>query len=171
MNQKFLVVFILLSLALGCAGLESLEVRERIYGKEVPVITQSFASKQIRPGDTWKVYLNASDPDGNMKYIVCTIQQPGVGVYSPSYTRIKEENRKELSGYIYLNTVSPGKLLNFVNLTLTVHIQDRAGHFSQPAIFPLSFHARFIQEAPLQGVFKEQDLGPIMITLRAGRRG
>ena len=170
MNQKLLVVLILLSPALGCAGLESLEVREKIYGREVPVITHSFASQQIRPNDTWKVYLNASDPDANMKYIVCTIQQPGAGVYSASYTRIKEENRKELSGYVYLNTVNPGNLLNFVNLTLTVQVQDKAGHFSQPAVYPLSLHARFTQEAPPPGVFKEEDLGPIMITLRSGRR-
>jgi hypothetical protein len=105
-----------------------------------------------------------------MKYIVCAIQQPGAGVYSASYTRIKEENRKELSGYVYLNTINPGRLLNFVNLTLTVQVQDKAGHFSQPAVYPLSLHARFTQEAPPPGVFKEEDLGPIMITLRSGRR-
>ncbi|MCJ7495779.1 MAG: hypothetical protein MUP68_16330 [Deltaproteobacteria bacterium] len=39
-----------------------------------------------------------------MKYIVCTIDQPGIGTYPVSFTRIKEENRQELSGHIYLNT-------------------------------------------------------------------
>jgi len=165
MNRKILALVILPFLTLGCAALEPIEVREKTYGKGVPVITQSFASKQMRPGDTWKVYLNASDPDVDMKNIVCTIEQPGIGTYPVSFTRIKEANRKELSGYIYLNTVGI-QGLNFVNITLTVQVQDKAGHLSQPAVFPLSFNLRFEQETPPAGTFLEKDLGPIMITLR-----
>jgi hypothetical protein len=45
-----------------------------------PVITNSFACRQIRPGDTWKIYLLAEDPEGEMKAIVCTVDQPGAGV-------------------------------------------------------------------------------------------
>lgn len=168
MDKKFLAIFVLLLLAVGCVVLGGLEEREKRYGKEVPVISESFASKQLRPGDTWNVYLKASDPDGDMKNIVCTIDQPGRGTYPVSFTKIREENRKELSGYIYLNTSGPFgyEWLNFANITLTVQIQDRAGHYSKPVVFPLSFQARFTQEAPPQGIFKEQNLGPIMITLR-----
>jgi hypothetical protein len=155
---------------MGCIGLETMEVREAKYGKSVPVIQKSFASKGISPGQTWKIYLIASDPDGEMKNIVCTIDQPGVGVYPASFTKIKEENRKELSGYIYLNTQSWDDL-TFLNLTLTVQIQDEAGHFSAPAIFPLSFNSRFAQEPAPPGVFQEKDLGPILIRLRTIREG
>jgi len=164
-NKKFLALLVLPLWAWGCAALDPLEVREGRYGKAVPVITNSFASQQIRPGDTWKVYLNASDPDGDMKNIVCTIDQPGKGVYPVSYTRIAEANRKELSGFIYLNTVG-GRELNFVTLSLSVQIQDKAGHFSQPAVFPLSFNLNFEQAFPPVGTFQEKDLGPILITLR-----
>jgi len=166
MDKKFLAVLVLPFLALGCAALEPIEVREQIHGKGVPVITQSFASKQMRPGDTWKVYLNASDPDGDMKNIVCAIEQPGMPTYPVSFTKIKEVNRKELSGYIYLNT---GGIqgLNWVNITLTAQVQDKAGHLSQPVVLPLSFNWRFKQEAPPPGIFQEKELGPIMIILRA----
>jgi len=41
-------------------------------GKAIPIISHSFAAQSLRLGDTWKVYLNAADPDGDMKYIVCT---------------------------------------------------------------------------------------------------
>jgi len=167
MSQKILFLFTLFCLAMGCAALEPMQVRESKYGKAVPVIHQSFASKQLRPGDTLKVYLTASDPDGDMKKIICTIQQPGVGIYSVSITKIKEENRKELSGYIYLNTFSaPTQQLNFITLTLTVQIQDMAGHVSQAASFSLSFNYRFLQEPPPLGTFQEKDLGPIMIELK-----
>ncbi len=171
MNKILLHGFLLLSLVMGCVGLEPLEMREQIYGKGIPVITRSFASRQLWPGDTWKVYLMASDPDGNMKNIFCVIERPGIR-YPVGITRIKEKDRQEFSGYIYLTTFAdPLARLNFVNLTLTVQIQDMAGHFSEPAIFPLSIHSRFVQEPPPPGTFQERNLGPIMIRLPVGARG
>ena len=140
--------------------------------KRVPMIVQSFASKELRAGDVWKVYLKASDPEGSMRYIFATISQPGLGVYPVSITRIKGENQKELSGYIYLNT-APDPATSFFNLTLTlaINIQSKGGVFSQPVFFPLSFSAQPAQETPPDGVFKEQNLGPIMIDLRTASGG
>jgi hypothetical protein len=158
-------LFILSVGALGCAGLEPIEKREAVYGKASPIIHQSYAANQIWPGDTWKVYLIASDPDGDMKNLVCTIDQPGVGTYPVSMIRIAEGRKKELSGYIFLNTQSLEDL-TFVNLTLTVQVQDMAGHYSQPATFPLLLTGTGQQEPPLPGAFQEVNLGPIMIRLR-----
>lgn len=171
MRMKIVALIIILTMALGGTFLGRLSAQAATEGKETPVIVQSFASKEVRPGYVWKVYLNASNPDGKMKYIFATITQPGVGIYPVSITRIKQKNRKELSGYIYLNT-APARLPEFFNrsLTLTVNIQGEGGQFSQPAVFPLFFQAKPTQEAPPEGVFKEQDLGPIMVTLRSGKR-
>jgi hypothetical protein len=112
------------------------------------------------------VYLKASDPNGQMKNIVEEVFQPGVG-YALGNTKIKEENQKEFSGYVYLNTLSGGSALNFSTLTLTIWIQDRSGNFSNPVVFPLEFNSRYIQQAPPAGVFEGKDLGPIMVTLRS----
>jgi hypothetical protein len=131
-----------------------------------PVITQSFASKEIRPGDTWKIFLNASDPSGRMKYIYATVQQAGGMAYPLSMTRIKPENRQEFSGYVYLYTSNAGKPMDFVTLKLVVQLGDGAGNFSEPAIFPLEFLPRAVQASPPPGVFKDSDLGPVMIRLR-----
>lgn len=130
-----------------------------------PVISQSFASPQIAPGRVWKVFLKASDADGDMKEFVCIIHQPGVGTYPVSITRIREGNQKSLSGYLYLN-VNAFRNLDFVELTLTVQVKDRAGNFSEPVKFPLSINSRYAQETPPEGVFQENNLGPIMIDLR-----
>ncbi len=170
MYKKIIAVVALFFLTMGCAALAPLEVKEEKYGKAVPVITQSFASPKLRPGDTWKVYLKASDPDGDMKNIYATIAQPGMAGYPVSITKIKEGGGKDLSGYIYLNTVGV-QGLNFVSLTLTVQIQDKAGHFSQPAVFPLSLSFSSQQQTPSPGIFPEKDLGPIMITLRSAFDG
>jgi hypothetical protein len=146
-------------------GLEPLEKRESLYGKASPIIHKSFAANQVWPGETWKVYLIASDPDGDMKNIVCTIDQPGVGTYQASFIRIAEDRQNEISGYIFLNTQS-FENLDFVNLQLTVQIQDKAGHFSQPAVFSLLLTGTGQQEPPPPGVYREVNLGPIMIRLR-----
>ena len=130
-----------------------------------PVIMESFAAKEIRSGDTWKIYLRASDPAGKMNYIYATIDQAGGFAYPLSRTRIKSQNSKELSGYIYLYTSASRFDMTYQTLTLTVHIGDGSGNFSNAATFPLTFQPRAVQEPPPSGVFKEKDLGPIMIQL------
>ena len=166
MNKKLLAVFVILFLAMGFSTLMAAEVQEGAGVKAVPVITQSFASKEIRPGETWKIYLKVSSPEADIKNIYAVVYQAGAGPYPVSIIRIKEETQKELSGYIYLDTYSPYTSFGFVPLKLTVEIQDKAGRFSAPVAFPLFMHGRAIQEAPPEGIFKEQDLGPIMVTLR-----
>ena len=134
------------------------------YPKGRPVITHFFASQEIRPGDTWKVYLNGVNLQGNMKYILYTIHQPGVGTYPVGFIKIPEDQKRNLSGYIFLNTRGD-QGMDFVNLDLTVQIQGEDGLQSEPVSFPLTFHSRAQQENPAWGIFAERDLGPIMISL------
>jgi hypothetical protein len=104
-----------------------------------------------------------------MQNIVCTIDQPGVGTYPVSITKIDFDKRKEFNGYIYLATSTFERLHN-VNLTLTVHLQDRAGRYSKPVEFHLSLNDLYQQEPPPPGTFQDHDLGPIMIVVH-GLRG
>ncbi len=155
-------------LVFSCTSWQIFRDREEVYGKNPPAVAHSFASDKIRPGDTWKVYLEASDPDGDMDSIVTEIDQPGQGAYPASYTRITGENRKDLSGFVYLNTMSSGNYTwqENLNLSVTILIKDKAGHLSPPLVLPLSFNGRFSQEKPPQNLFQETNLGPILITLR-----
>ena len=138
--------------------------------KGVPIITRSFASPQVSPGDTWRVYLSASDPDGDMKAVYCVIDQPGMGTHPASITRIREDQQRELSGYLYLTTAGMAGS-NFGNLVLEIQIRDQAGNFSEPVSFSLSFNPRAHQEEPPPGLFQDRELGPIMITLTSGSPG
>jgi len=163
MKGKLLAaVFVFLCLAMGCATLES----PKGAVKATPVITQSFAAGEIRVGETWKIYLNASDPNGEMIKIYGIVDQPGQ-TYPLSITKVSKENGKEFSGYLYLSTALPATPLDGTSITLTVQIQDRSGNFSQPAVFPLTLKSPGTQEAPPQGVFKDRDLGPVMVTIRS----
>ncbi len=101
-----------------------------------------------------------------MTKIYAIVDQPGQ-TYPMGITRVSKENGKEFSGYLYLSTASPATPLEGTSITLTVQIQDRSGNFSPPAVFPLTLKSRATQEAPPQGVFKERDLGPVMVTLKS----
>ena len=161
-----LVLILVLS---GCATVMNAQEKGSSTGKTAPAITAYFAAKELRGGDTWKIYLNAADPDGDMKYIVASIDQAGMGAYSASYTRIAKQRGKEFSGYVYLNTMASASYTStiFYNLSLTLQIQDRAGNYSEPVVVPLNFEYRAgAQASPPTGKFEEQDLGPIMISLK-----
>ena len=169
MNKKLLVGLALIVLsAMGCATMMDMQVREEKYGKAAPVITASFASQQLSPGDNWKIYLKASDPDGDMQYVVAVVEQRGLGAYPISYTKLKEGNQKELSGYVFLNTSGPfgDSWLYSYSLTIIVQIRDKAGHNSQPATFQVAFDSRYTQQSPPSGTYEENNLGPVLVILR-----
>jgi hypothetical protein len=170
MNKKIVVIGMVLSGIVGCAHMGGMEEKEKIYGKNPPVIGQSFASNQLRPGDLWKIYLLASDPDGDMETLIAVVNQSGMGPYPVSTTKIKGENSKELSGYFYLNTDGPfgTVFLNNKELTVTIQIKDKAGHMSQPVTLSVLLLSSYTPKSPPSGVFNEKDLGPIMVVLRPG---
>jgi hypothetical protein len=163
MNRKLIISALLTIFFLGGMTFGTVFAQDK-PGK--PVIHESFASKEISPYETWKIYLKASDPDGNMKNIYAVVEQPGIGPYPLSVTRIKPENQKEFSGYVYLSAAgSDVSALNYVKVSLTVWIQDRSGNFSEAAVFSTTMNNRYRQEAPPAGRFSETDLGPIMVRL------
>jgi hypothetical protein len=133
----------------------------------LPLITHSFAAEEISPGDTWKIFLNARDLDGDMKAIFCTVEQPGRGTYPVSLVNIAGSQRRELSGFLFLNTAGVQGMA-FQNLTLTVQIQDGRGIFSQPIFFSVKFNPKAEQQGPPPGIFREEELGPIMVALQSG---
>jgi hypothetical protein len=162
-----------LLLCAGCAFLGGMAEREKIYGKSVPVITASFASKHASGGENWRVYVNASDPDGDLDQIFCSVDfQAGVDhPYPISITKIKPDQGNNLSGYLHLGTP---ELDRPMNITLTLQIRDKAGHFSAPVSFEVNISdasrkkEKVGQESPPPGVFQDKDLGPIMIILTTG---
>ena len=128
-------------------------------GKNAPLITDSFATTELPPGETWQIFLRAEDPDGDMKRIVCTLEQPG-SAPSVVFIRIRGDRRRLLSGYIHLSTIS-GSGNPFARCRLTVEIQDEEGNTGPSVSFPLSLNPRAARKIPPPGVFEEDDLGPI----------
>ena len=142
--KRHMLVFPLLAwviLPLGCRHVESAP-------GSPPVITHWFASERINHGDIWKIYLEANDPDGDMRNFVCAVDQVGYGPYSSEYVVIRKEHRKKLKGYLRFFT-SGGmglKMSEWTRFNVTVYIRDSGRLTSNKVVFPL-----VLSQGPKQG--------------------
>ena len=130
--------------------------------KTLPPVIITLSPQRNPQGETWKVFLQAQDADGDMNRIVCILEQPGVGVQPVSFIKIREDRRRNLSGYIFLNTGSASGF-QFASCRLTVQIQDQKGNVGNSVSFPLTLNPRAVQQNPPPGVFQDEDLGPVQI--------
>ena len=135
----------LLFLMVGCT---SLAERQAKPAGSPPVITHSFAAEKLSHGDIWKVYLEANDPDGDMRRIIYSISNGGAGHGSGSFV-IKKGNRAGLLGYLDCFFSSPVTgVAEWTELTLTVYIRDKGGNISNKVVFPLALTRGARQEPP-----------------------
>ena len=136
---------VLLFLMVGCT---SLAERQTEPAGSPPVITHSFAAEKLSHGHIWKVYLEANDPDGDMRRIVYSISNGEAGHGSGSFV-IKKDNRAGLLGYLdgFFSSPVTG-VAEWTELTLTVYIRDKGGNISNKVVFPLALTRGARQEPP-----------------------
>ena len=135
-----------------------------------PAIVDYYAAKVIRPGETWTIFLRAEDADGDMSDIAAVLWQAGVGTYPTDVTRLKGDDRKEFSGYLFLQTPNDSTLISD-EMELTILVRDSEGNRSQPIKLPLRFNLGARQEVP--ETWAEADkhrLGAIMINMVSSQR-
>ena len=163
MVKRIILAALVGGLIWGCAGSRQRSADTEAEKGQAPVIVDSYAADVIRWGTTWRVYLRAEDADGDVKDIAAVMYQAGVGFYPTSVTRIKGDNRRGISGYLFLRFPAQRSLL-WDQFNLKVLVRDEQGNKSEPANFPLK-----IDEAPPQEIPEEWQmaaknrLGAIMI--------
>ena len=171
MIVKCLFVFIFLGMVFGIHP----ESNGQTKGGS-PVIHFAWAQDKIRQGNDWRIYLSATDPDGDMSKIYCRIDQSGGSRYRPDITRIKKGLERQLDGYLVLHTFSQQDLL-WLSLTLTLIIEDGAGNESRPVTFPLTINGEEMKTPPAEQApsnlekLLNQRLGYIGIDLKRERKG
>ncbi len=133
----FMGALVALPMKMGCS--KSLGEGVIKPGGNAPVITHWFASKELSRGDTWKIYLEANDPDGDMRQFVCVFDQVGYGSYSAEYVVIKKRHREKLRGYLnFFSSAGAGlQMPEWTQLRLTAYIRDKGRNTSNKVVFPL----------------------------------
>jgi hypothetical protein len=130
---KLLVAMVMLSMFLGCA------TSPQFYGWPTegvlwspPVIEGYYAPKSVAPGSAWNIYLQAKDPDGDMLYIACIIDQTGYGLLDSVNIPLKDNDRAEFYGYVSMPTppLAPSQAVD-ISFTMAVLIRDQQGNTSQ----------------------------------------
>ena len=138
MLKKNVLIIMLLFLVAGCTTCKVAKTGE--VGDEPPVILDSYAAESVRPGATWRVFLETRDADGDIHSIITQLFQPGIGYYPPDFTYMKEDQREGFAGYLILRTPRDSNLVSqreYVEVTLT--LQDCEGNKSESVLFTLRF--------------------------------
>ncbi len=133
--------FYILVYGIGAQPLSSYPCGEQVKpGTHAPLITHAFAVEKGRYGYSWKVYIEAEDPDGDMLRIASVVDQLGYGYYPTDWIYLKPQYQKHLKGYLQWNTISRGGgVREWTQISLRVSIFDKAGNESNVVIFPFTF--------------------------------
>lgn len=139
-SRVFLFAMILPVLVYGCtAGPSGFEYRRG--GPDAPVIEQVLAAESIGPGTTWRLYLWASDPNGDIKTVTYYLDRPGDTTYSPGHLKVRPTSDGKLQGYLYMNTVSLASGSGWqMWFTVSITVEDAAGNRSLPRVLRVSFN-------------------------------
>lgn len=140
MQLRIYFVLVLTFLVGSCSSLR-IQDYDEVFEKQgqPPVLLDYYAAAVIRPGTTWKIYLEAKDKGGDMVDIATMLFQTGFGYYATDYTRLTGKERKEFAGYVALRT-PPEVSLTQDTFTMEVLVRDRQGNSSETIKLPLTFN-------------------------------
>lgn len=175
-TRRLVVICSLMVLfASACATPLTPAQRVEKYGPNPPVIDRYGVMSEATAGRTWRVYLAAHDPDGDMARVEFDLKQPGYSTRD-HWKTLDPQLTGSFSGYFYLH-IPPasgmwGEAVIGAPLRMRVRVVDEAGHKSEEVVLPFKVVLPFVeQELPkdFQGV-EVQELGAILIRLKLERR-
>ena len=168
MMKKVVQAVLVLLMLPGCAAYQ--HPGDTTDTGQPPVILATYAPAVIRPGAVWRVYLKATDADGDLKEIVAVMWQTGFGYYPTDITWIRKDDAKEVAGYLYLNTPPEPTLLSD-RFVLTLLVLDRQGNKSEAVEVPLHFD--YVEPEKLPEAWQpvaDNQLGGILIRIQSSFR-
>ena len=169
MLKKNVLVILLFFFLAGCTTCKWAKTGEG--GDEPPIILDSYGAESVRPGATWRVFLETQDADGDIHSIITQLVQPGIGYYPPDFTYIKEAEREGFAGYLILRTPRDNNLLRWEYVEATLTLQDCEGNKSESVTLTLRFDNKSgfgPQEVPEKWQMAANNkLGTIMVEIRS----
>ncbi len=138
-RKRWIVIFTVGVMFLFWAGDKSsvsgflIPQREGPVGeKHRPVIRAIAAQNEIGIGHLWKIYIHATDPDGDIDQIYVYFAQPG-GSYT-SIPLVLRRPVKEINGAVLTWTTLAGSgfQMGAIYASAEIRVEDRAGNISEP---------------------------------------
>ena len=128
-----------------------------------PVLQKVWVSPEVNRGDLLKIYIKASDPEGDMRWIMVAAGR-GKGAIYGSVIRLRKEDRKDLNGYVFWDTGQARS--TGVTGIVEVTIEDWKGNESETLSVPVKIVSKGAKSQSAPEEFKEKEIGPIMIDAR-----
>jgi hypothetical protein len=153
--KEVLLIAAIITGVLGCAPSAG-RVKEGLrgdHGPNAPRIEETFAVKEIKPRSVWRIYLNGSDPEGDLRFVNASVA--AIWGMSQIRVRIASDQSDSASGYVAFDSRA---LSEFSPpwLQVWIALEDRAGHRSEAVEFRCTFTAGAVHQRPPEGVFAER---------------
>ncbi len=168
--RKLFTITAAFFLLAGCALFLSQKELDDRYGPNPPVIEAVYVADYMSPPELPRVYVRASDPDGDMKAINYEIEPAGPHQVSYGSVFVNGKGGRELSGYLWVQERYQGGFAHLRSRGFrgTLRVEDKAGHQSGPVSFIIRAYAagpRAAERPPELARFEEIALGPIQYEL------
>ena len=137
MLKRALITIALAWMVWGCGSSTQHGTQSQTDRGEAPEIIDYYAAEIIRPGATWRVYLQVQDNDGDMTSINLTLTQVGRAPQR-SVIPIERKHTSEVAGYLFLRTPVDNHLRRD-RFDLRVVVRDSQGNRSEGVELPLRF--------------------------------
>ena len=148
--KRWLVVISIILLSSGHAIAQSKENTAVAAKGSPPVLKDVWSPETLKPGAVWRIYLEAEDPDGDMKDIATEISSPVSSLLDISnyyFTQIKEEQRDSVKGYIFTRTALNLRLIG-ERFKLKLAVRDENDTKSEVVEVILKFSRKGGEELP-----------------------
>jgi len=133
-----------------------------------PILEVIAAQTEIRNGNIWKIYIRATDPDGDLDKIQFTFGQLGASSYSPD-TIYFDKKVASMNGSISVwANLNGGGASGTIYGTVEVLVEDRAGNMSnsKTIMFEVQPFGPKDTFAPPPGINANVDLGQVDFPLQ-----
>ncbi len=126
-----------------------------------PKLEKIWAPAEVDFGKDLMVYVKASDPEGNMRWVVVSM---GRGTGAPQGSApiwLHKQSRSEVNGYVYWNTGIAAS--QTVSGMVYIQIVDWKGNESETMALPVKIVPRGAKSEKPPAEFKQVEIGPIMV--------
>lgn len=153
--KKGILLVLVLGLMVFCA------TKDSIAQGGPPVLEKVWASPVTPSGKLLKIYIKASDPDGDMKWVCVAAgrrKQVTMGAFPIALTR---EARKSLNGYIYWDTSRVKKNISGI---AEITIEDSKGQQSETkSVFVEIKPGKDVKAEKAPAEFRDVPIAPVIL--------
>ena len=125
-----------------------------------PVLEKIWVSPEVNSGSLLKVYIIATDPEGDMKWVVVSGGK-GDKPTGALPIRLGKDMRKDLNGFVYCDTGKAAQ--RDVSGTVFIQIEDQKGNESETKSAPVKIVGKGAKAEKPPADFKEVAIGPVML--------